>query len=399
MDHSAQNAALRRQHTLLIFTLTLLTFVLGTSEFVIVGLLKEVASDIDISVAAAGSLVSGFAIAYAAGTPIITAFVSRFPKYPLMLSLLCIFIIGNIVSAVSGSFSLLMVSRIITAVASGVLTALAMSVANDVMPKERRSSAIALIFAGFTIANVMGVPLGTFTGQLGGWQLTFWLTAGLGILALIISMLVLPRDLRGQKSSLADSIKLFTQPRILLAFFIPIFCFTGTYSIYTYITPILQDGLHISARFNGIVLLAYGLFSILSNVLAGKIARHNGIGKLRYVFLIQAAVLASLYFTMDSAFLGLVSIMLIAVMLYAMNASIQLYFMDLAKKYSPGAQDFASSLTPVSVNIGIASGSALGGVVVSSGSLTHLPWAGALAALAASALAFINFRLDKSGKN
>ncbi|MEN8698570.1 MFS transporter [Bacillus infantis] len=392
---TTESTSLLKKHKILIFTLTLLTFVMGTSEFVIVGLLTEVSGDLGITVAAAGTLVSGFAIAYAIGTPVVTALVSRFPKYPLMLALISIFIIGNIVSALSGSYVVLFSSRIITAVVSGVLTALAMSVASDIMPPAKRSSAIAMIFAGFTIANVMGVPIGTFVGQLDSWHLTFWLTALLGAAALVISILVLPRNLTSEKSSLKDSLKLFTYPRILLAFLMPIFCFTGTYTIYTYITPILENGMSLPAKYTGLILLAYGIFSIFSNVLAGRIASSNGIGKLRFVFIVQAVILASLYFTIHSAFWGLISIMLMAVMLYAMNAAIQIYFMDLAQTYAPGAKDFASSLTPVSVNIGIASGSALGGLVVSTGSLVHLSWTGALAALAASALAFISYRLDR----
>ena len=128
---------LSHKHKILAFTLTLLTFVMGTSEFVIVGLLTEVSTDLGITIATAGSLVSGFAIAYAIGTPILTGFVSRFAKYPLMLLFIAIFILGNIVSALASSYGILMTSRVVTAVVSGVLTALSMSLANDLMPKEK----------------------------------------------------------------------------------------------------------------------------------------------------------------------------------------------------------------------------------------------------------------------
>lgn len=399
MTSVTAGTTLSKKQKILAFTLTLLTFVMGTSEFVIVGLLTEVSGDLGISVATAGSLVSGFAIAYAIGTPLLTAFVSRFSKYPLMLILIFVFIVGNVISALSSTYTILMLSRLITAIVSGVLTALAMSVANDSMPAEKRSSVIALIFAGFTIANVMGVPIGTFVGQLGSWHLTFWLTALLGIIAFGISVVALPKNMKNEKSSISDSLRLFKHPRIILAFLIPIFCFTGTYTIYTYITPILENGLNIPVKYAGIVLLAYGGFSIFSNILAGKIASKNGVSRLRYVFIIQAIILTSFYFTLSSIIPGLISIMLMAVMLYAMNATIQVYFMDLADKYSPGAKDFASSLTPVSVNVGIASGSALGGFVVSTGNLVDLSWVGGLAALIASGLAFISYHLDKKDKN
>lgn len=386
---------LSHKHKILAFTLTLLTFVMGTSEFVIVGLLTEVSTDLGITIATAGSLVSGFAIAYAIGTPILTGFVSRFAKYPLMLLFIAIFILGNIVSALASSYGILMTSRVVTAVVSGVLTALSMSLANDLMPKEKRSSIIALLFAGFTIANVMGVPLGTMVGQWSNWHMTFWLTALLGGIAFVISLFVLPRNSKGTKGSLSDQLSLFKQPKIILAFFIPVFTIAGTYTIYTFITPILENKLGIDTKYISIVLLIYGFFSIFSNLLAGKIAQHNGLSKLRYTFIFQAIILFTLYFTMSSTWLGLMSIMLMAVMLYAVNATVQLYFMDLAERYSPSAKDFASSLTPVAVNVGIALGAAIGGVVVATGSLDKLSWAGGMLALIASVLTYISYQLDQ----
>ncbi|WP_147805187.1 MFS transporter [Alkalicoccus halolimnae] len=390
-----EKESLSTKQKILAFTLTLLTFVMGTSEFVIVGLLTEVSSDLNISLAVAGTLVSGFAIAYAIGTPLLTAFVSRFPKYPLMLILISLFIVGNVISALSGSYELLVFSRIITAVVSGVLVALSMSIASEIMPVSKKSAIIALVFAGFTISNVIGVPVGTLIGQLGSWQLTFWFTALLGVISLAISIFILPKNLQVQKGSVKEQLGLLANPRIILAFFIPTFSIAGTYTIYTYITPIMEEGLGIPTRYISIILLAYGAFSILSNVLAGKIASRDGVSKLRYVFLIQAVILGSLYFTMESTYAGLISLMLMAVMIYAMNATIQLYLMNLAELYFPAAKDFASSLTPVAVNIGIALGATIGGYVVANESLIQLSWVGGLCALIASGLAVVSYRMDK----
>src|SRR5690606_31392627 len=211
----------------------------------------------------------------------------------------------------------------------------------------------------------------------------------LGVISLIISIFIIPRHLPVEKASAKEQLKLLTNPRMVLAFFIPTFAIAGTYTVYTYITPILEDGLGIQAKYISIILLAYGAFSILSNVLAGKIASHNGISKLRFVFIVQAIILGSLFFTMQSTVAGLVSILLMAIMIYVMNATIQLYLMNLAAVYFPAAKDFASSLTPVAVNIGIALGATLGGYVVAHGSLIHLSWVGGLCALIASGLSFI----------
>ena len=172
-----------KQHKRLIFNLFLLTFVLGTSEFVIVGLLNEVSADLKIAISTAGSLVSVFAITFAISTPILTAVLSRFSKYPLMLALIGVFIVANVITALSGSFALLVASRIVTAVVTGVLIALAMSVANETMPADKRGPAISIIFAGFTIASVVGVPIGTYIGQWSGWQMAFWFTSVLGIVS------------------------------------------------------------------------------------------------------------------------------------------------------------------------------------------------------------------------
>lgn len=395
MNPVSKKDSLNTKQKILAFTLTLLTFVMGTSEFVIVGLLTEVSSDLQISLATAGTLISGFAISYAIGTPILTIFVSRFPKYPLMLTLISIFIIGNMISALSGSYELLILSRVFTAVVSGVLVALSMSIAGDIMPENKKGPIIALIFAGFTISNVVGVPIGTLIGQLGNWQLTFWFTTLLGVISLVMGIFILPRKLKVEKGSAKDQLSILKNPRMILAFFIPTFSIAGTYTIYTYITPIMEEGLAIPSKYISAVLLAYGAFSILSNVVAGKIANKNGISKLRYVFIIQAIILGSLYFTMENTFAGLVTLMLMAVMIYAMNATIQLYLMNLAKVYSPAAKDFASSLTPVAVNVGIALGATIGGYVVANGSFMQLSWAGGLCALIASGLAFANYRLDQ----
>ncbi|GAA4840584.1 hypothetical protein GCM10023310_18120 [Paenibacillus vulneris] len=209
-----------RQHKLLTFTLFLLTFVLGTSEFVMVGLLTEVASDMKIAISAAGSLVSAFALSFAIGTPIFTALFSRFSKYPLILILIGVFIVGNMVTAMSGSYALLLASRVVTAVVTGVLIALAMAVASETMPLEKRGPVISIIFTGFTVASVLGVPLGTFIGQWGGWHMSYWFTTLLGIVSLLVSLVTIPRRLKGARSSLQKQLRLFAYPRVVLACFL-----------------------------------------------------------------------------------------------------------------------------------------------------------------------------------
>nr|WP_145157921.1 MFS transporter [Paenibacillus terrae] len=388
-----------RQHKLLTLNLFLLTFVLGTSEFVMVGLLTEVASDMKIAISIAGSLVSAFALSFAIGTPIFTALFSRFSKRPLILALIGVFIIGNMITAISGSYGLLLFSRVITAVVTGVLIALAMAVASEALPPEKRGPVISIIFTGFTVASVLGVPLGTFIGQWGGWHMSYWFTTLLGIVSLIVSFATIPRGLKGARSSLKNQLRLFTYPRIVLAFFIPAFSIAATYSVYTYLAPMLQDVLFVPARYISLVFLLYGIVSIFSTLIGGKLAVGGGMGKIRYIFLAQAVILASLYVSSGSLAGGLVSISLIALAVYLMNSTMQLYFMNWADRHVPEAKDLASSLTSVSINVGIAMGSALGGFVTKNMELIDLSWSGGMMAVLAAVLAWITYRLDRGTRS
>lgn len=380
------------QQKFLVFSLVLLTFVTGTSEFVIVGLLSNVASDLEITISAAGALVSGFAFAVAVGTPIVTVLVSRYPAYSLMLTCMLIFIAGNITSALSSVYPLLMGARVVTAVVCGLMQTIAMTVASETMPAEKRGTVVSLIFAGFTIASVLGVPLGTWIGQAGGWNMAFWFTAFLGVVALVMLSFTLPRNLKGTQNSFKNQFDLLTHSRIVLAFFVPTLAIAATYVVYTYITPLLENVLLIPARYTSLILLIYGVASIISTLLAGKIAIRNGLSKLRFVFIFQAIILATLYFTLHFAVLGLINILIIGLVVYLFNVTFQLYLIDLAGEYSPSAKVFAASLFPVSVNLGIAAGSAIGGLVATNIGLLHTGWMGGVLALAASILTFISYR-------
>lgn len=385
-----------KQQKLLTVNLFFLTFVLGTSEFVIVGLLNEMTTALNIAISTAGALVSAFAITFAIGTPILTAILGRFSKFPLMLALIAVFIAGNILTALSDLYALLLVSRMITAVATGVLIALAMAVASETMPAEKRGAVISIIFAGFTIASVVGVPLGTYIGQWGGWQMAFWFTSILGVVSMTASSLTIPKGLTGTHHSLKNQIGLLTNPLTIIAFFIPALSIAGTYTVYTYLTSLLINVFFVPDPYISPVFLLYGVVSIFSTLIGGKLATNNkGLSKLRYVFLIQAAILASLYVSSHSIVAGLISISFIALLVYVMNSTMQLYFIDMADKHSPSTKDLASSLTPVSINVGIAIGSALGGFVSTNMELIDVSWFGGLLAIAASLLTFISYRLNR----
>lgn len=385
---------LSKQHWLLILTLTLLTFVLGTSEFVIVGILTDISTSLHITNAKAGTLVSAFAITFAIFTPLVMSVTSHFPKRKWMLFLIGAFIILNALCVISSSYIMLLALRIITAIVTGVLISLAMIVASETMPIDKRGLAISFVFGGFTLANVVGVPIGVVIADSYGWNATFTLTSFLGGLAFLTSFFVLPNKLSQIRSSIRDQFSLLTKPRILMAFFIPALGFGATYTVFTYLVPILK-GMEAPNQSISLILFGYGFISIFSNILAGKIASHNAIGRLRFVFLVQSVVLTSLFWTTNHFVLGLANIGLMSLMAIMLTTSTQLYLIDLAGIYQPKATGLAASLMPVASNVGIAFGSALGGIVYHQGNLMNVTWVGGIVAVCASLLTFFSHHLDQ----
>ncbi|WP_026824551.1 MFS transporter [Exiguobacterium marinum] len=390
-----KTSSLSRSDWILVLSLSLLTFVLGTSEFVIVGILPDIASGLSISIATAGSLVSAFAISFAVGTPIMMSLTSHLPKRKLMLGLTILFTILNLLSSLAPLYEWLLVLRMLTAVVTGVLISLAMLVASESVPPAKRGVAVSFIFGGFTMANVFGVPIGTFIGQQAGWESTFLLTTTLGAVAWIAIYRVLPNQLSQEKASLREQLTLLTNPRILIAFLIPAFGFGATYVVYTYLVPILKDVLGVPVAWVSPILFAYGFISIFSNIAAGKIASHNPIGRLRFVFLVQAFVLAALFVTTSNVTLGLLNIALMSFMAILLTTSTQIYLIDLAEKFNPNAKGLASSLMPVASNVGIGLGSALGGVVYATSPIMTLALVGGLVALVTAGLTAISYSLDQ----
>lgn len=390
-----ETSSLSRSDWTLVLSLSLLTFVLGTSEFVIVGILPDIASGLSISIATAGSLVSAFAISFAVGTPITMFLTSHLPKRKLMLGLTILFTVLNLLSSLAPMYEWLLVLRMLTAVVTGVLISLAMLVASESVPPAKRGVAVSFIFGGFTMANVFGVPIGTFIGQQAGWESTFWLTTLLGAVAWIAIYRVLPNQLSQEKASLREQMALLTNPRILIAFLIPAFGFGATYVVYTYLVPILKDVLGVPVAWVSPILFAYGFISIFSNIAAGKIASHNPIGRLRFVFLVQAFVLAALFVTTSNVTLGLLNIALMSFMAILLTTSTQIYLIDLAEKFNPNAKGLASSLMPVASNVGIGLGSALGGVVYATSPIMTLALVGGLVALVTAGLTAVSYSLDQ----
>ncbi|AWV32037.1 MFS transporter [Paenibacillus odorifer] len=379
----------------LIFSFTFMAFILGTTEYIIVGLLSEISSSLGVTLATAGGLVSGFAISYAIGTPIMMSLCSRVPKRITILVSLVLILLLNLWSAVTGTYSMLLVTRIVTAILCGFVLSVAITVANEAVDQEKRGKAIATILSGFAIANVFGVPIGTFVGQFFNWPAAFVLNGILAGVAIVLNYIYIPRQLpKPVPSSLKDQIGLLTNGRIILAFLIPVTAVGAVFVMYTYITPILEQVMNVPKSSVSGVLFVYGIATIVSNWIGGKVATGNAVSKLRFVFLIQAVVYVIFSMTASVSILGMIVLMALAMMSSIVSAPAQLYLIDLAKQFSPKTKDLAASLNPVASNLGIAGGSAIGGVVAGHGGLISLPVAAAILAILACVITLICYKMD-----
>lgn len=313
----------------------------------------------------------------------------------LLMTLMVVFIIGNLVSALSTSFELLIAARFITAFSHGVFFSIGATIAVQLVPPQKKASAIALMFTGLTVATVTGVPLGTFIGQAFGWRATFFAVAALGVVSIIASFFLIPNDLKqSPPAKFSDMLKLLTNGRILLGFLITALGYGGTFVAFTYLTPILQDVTNISPSLISIVLLVYGIAVAIGNWAGGKFANENPAKALFYMFIVHAAVMIVMSFMIPFKVAGLIAIMFMGLLAFMNVPGLQLYIVQLAEKYVPAAVDVASALKIAAFNIGIALGATIGGIVADSIGLVHTPWIGGLMVILAAILTAVSRRLE-----
>lgn len=380
---------------LALLALAISAFGIGTTEFVPVGLLASIASDLNIGITLAGLIISGYAIGVAVGAPILTALTNRMNRKTLLMALMVVFIGGNLVSALSTSFELLIATRFITAFAHGVFFSIGATIAVQLVPPHKKASAIALMFTGLTVATVTGVPLGTFIGQAFGWRATFFAVAALGIVSIIASFFLIPKDLKqSPPAKFSDMKKLLTNSRIMLGFLITSLGYGGTFVAFTYLTPIMQDVTNISPSLISIVLLVYGIAVAIGNWAGGKFANEDPAKALFYMFIVHAAVMIVMSFMIPFKVAGLIAIVLMGLLAFMNVPGLQLYIVQLAEKYVPAAVDVASALNIAAFNIGIALGATIGGIVVDSIGLVHTPWVGGIMVILAVILTAVSRRLE-----
>lgn len=378
----------------LILAFTFLAFILGTTEYVIVGLLDDVAQSLHVTVAQTGVLVSAFAVAYALGTPVALAAAARFSKRASLMAGAALVILLNIGTALAPTYSVLFLIRVVVAVCCGLCVSLAISISSDVVAEERKGVAISYITGGFSIANVLGVPIGTHFS----WTAAFLFVALTGILCFLLLHKMIPSTLPPMNSAFSDTLRLLGTPRIMLAFLIPIFGIAAIFTIYTYIIPIMTDVMNIPGRWSSMILLCYGAVTVISNIIGGFVSAGNYLVKLRNVFLVHILVFLLFGITMHSSALGIFSLMAIACISFSINAAAQLYLIRLTERFVPKAKDTASSLMPIGANIGIAIGSAAGAFVMDHYGLGLLPLAAVGFSLAAFLISAYSQKFDANPK-
>ncbi len=381
---------------LTLLALAISAFGIGSTEFISVGLLPLIKEDFGISLSTAGLTVSIYALGVTIGAPLLTALTSRLSRKSVLLLVMAIFIVGNLTAAFAPVFSILILGRIISALAHGVFMSIASVIAADVVEPNKRASAIAFMFTGLTLATVTGVPLGTFIGQVMDWRMSFIFIVVIGIIGLISNAMLVPSQLsKGNPISLRDIGKVLGNIRMLLILFITAIGYGGAFVAYTYISPILEQYMGYSPHAVVVILVVYGICVAIGNTLGGHFANQNPLRSIFIIFIGLALALLGINFTLESPIIGLIMVLLMGLFMFMNVPGLQLYAVILSEKYVPSAISMASALNISAFNIGIFLGSYIGGFIIRHQSLAYTPIYGFLMVMLAAVVTLLWLLFDK----
>ena len=358
-------------------------FALGFAEFIVIGITPDIAEIYQIPLSDAGNLVGYFAVAYAVSTPIIVLSTGRFRRFPLFVIFLIVFNVGNILAILAPSYEVLMLARICTAIVSGVTLSTVMTFINDIIPQEQAPRIISFVYAGFSVASVLGTPIGTLLSDAFGIKSAFVAVEAVALLVTVLLLISVPRSgSTDVSSSVREQLVILKDRRIILVLVMKAFGMAATYVFYVYVIPILEDSVGLSVWMVSLVLFFYGGATIVSNLGSGSLAQRYGLGKLPLMFALQAVVLVLLGVSLASGntVLCIINVVLTGVFIYHMNAPLQSYLLQVSAKDYPRALTLASAVMPTSSDIGIATGSFMGGVVATN---LGFAWSGPVGAVLA----------------
>jgi DHA1 family inner membrane transport protein len=380
---------------LALVALAIASFCIGTTEFVIMGLLPDVARDLGVTIPVAGLLVTGYALGVVFGAPIVAAATIRLPRKPALLGMVCVFIVGNVLCALAPNYFVLLLARIVTAFCHGSFFGIGAVVAADLVPANKRAQAIALMFGGLTLANVLGVPFGTALGNALGWRSTFWAVAVVGVIAALAIALWLPANIPMKPANLRGEMRVLRQPQVLLAMGISVLASASLFSVYTYITPLLERVTGLSPAVVTYALLVFGAGLTAGNFIGGRLADWRLMPSLLAVMVALAIVCASFALASHWAVAAFVTLFVWGALAFAVVPLLQVRIVNEASD----APNLASTLNQGAFNLGNATGAWLGGAALVAG-VTYgmLPLIGGAVALLALAGAVVSTRLREPGQ-
>lgn len=369
-------------------TFILVAFMLGCNEFMVVGVLSDIARSYHVPLSTVGFLVTAFAGVYAISTPIITTLTSNWNRYNLLMLLMTVFFIGNTLTAMAPTLGWLLFARIITAAVAGTIISLINLLVSIITPMDKRPMVLAWVGAGFSIASVIGVPLGTTIATLLSWHDSFWIISGLTLIVFALLVWLTPRDTPQIKGSILEQLALLKDHRVLLGIGITVAVLSLQYTFYTYVRPLITTVMDFSLTSLNWLLLLLGVMSIIGNEIAGIVASHNGVQKLPFVFILMTILSLILGIALGNKITGMLVLATLCVVVIIYGTTIQLVFISVAEKEYPQSLALETSLISIFANVGISLGSFTASTTANFANLTMLGYVGAVYGLLAIGLSF-----------
>jgi len=382
---------------LALYALTAGAFGIGVTEFVIMGLLLDVGQDLHVSIAAAGLLISGYALGVVVGAPLLTTLTARLPRKSVLIGLMAIFTAGNLACALAPTYELLMAARLLTALAHGTFFGVGSVVATSLVPPSKKASAVAVMFTGLTVANILGVPLGTWLGQAYGWRTTFWAVTVIGLVAMVVIAALVPKDSAAPEASdwRADLRAIARRP-VLIGLGMTVLGYAGVFAIFTYIAPALTTITGFAESAVSPILLVFGGGLVAGNLFGGKLADRNLTGAVIGTLVALTVTLSLMTFALENQIAAVIFTGLLGATAFATVAPLQVWVLQ---KAEGAGQSLASSLNIAAFNLGNAIGAWAGGLTIEHGpGLAALPLVAALFPLAGLGLTFIALRIDRQAQ-
>lgn len=352
-----------RSAGLALLALAVGAFGIGTTEFGPMGMLPAIATGVDVSIPAAGMLVSAYAFGVMAGAPVMSMLLARWPQRQALIALMAIFALGNILSALAPQYASLVVARVITSLAHGAFFGIGSVVAASIVPRERQASAVAMMFLGLTIANIGGVPVAAWVGEHLGWRESFAAIGSLGVVAMAALLMFLPAGSKGQALEVRRELKVLVRPAVLQALLTTVFSSSALFALYTYVNPMLQAFTAASPAFITAMLALVGIGFTVGNTIGGRMADRSVDRTILFFLLVEAVAMIAFPWLAATKVGAAIGLFVWSAAAFALVPPLQMRVMRAASE-APG---LASSVNIGAFNLGNAIGAALGAGILNAG--------------------------------